>query len=300
MPAHVIDKGLPSTGLLAHVLVAKYADHLPLYRQEKIFERAGMKLARSTLADWVGTSGVHLQPLAEALRQAILTHGVVHADETPVQMLKPGTNKTHRAYLWAYAPGAFEDLKAVVYDFTEGRAGEHARAFLGDWQGSLVCDDYSGYKACFTQGMAEIGCMAHARRKFFELHASSKSQLAEQALRYIGELYEVERQVKEVGREDRRRIRQAKARPLADALQAWMLAQRARVPDGSATAKALDYSLKRWMALTRYLDDGQLPIDNNWIHAAIGMNMVMPPPGLCRLAPVRPHITKNWVEKLAA
>lgn len=268
-PAHVIDKGLPSTGLLAHVLVAKYADHLPLYRQERIFERAGMKLARSTLADWVGISGVHLQPLADALRQAILAHRVVHADETPVQMLKPGTKKTHRAYLWAYTSGAFEDLKAVVYDFTEGRAGEHARTFLGDWQGSLICDDYSGYKACFTQGVTEIGCMAHARRKFYELHASNKSQLAEQALHYIGQLYEIERQVKSLDTEERRRIRQEQARPLADALQTWMLAQRERVPDGSATAKALDYSLKRWAALTRYLDDGQLPIDNNHIEQQI-------------------------------
>lgn len=117
----------------------------------------------------------------------------------------------------------------------------------------------------FTQGVTEIGCMAHARRKLFDLHASSKSPLAEQALHYIGQLYEVERQVKDLGAEERRRIRQEKAKPLADALHAWMQAQQARVPDGSATAKAFDYSLKRWVALTRYLDDGQLPIDNNYI-----------------------------------
>ncbi len=277
VPAHVIDKGMASTGLLAQVLVAKYADHLPLYRQEKIFERAGMKLSRSTMAEWVGVCGVQLQPLADALREAILAHRVVHADETPVQMLKPGTKKTHRAYLWAYAPGAFEDLRAVVYDFTEGRAGEHARSFLGDWQGSLLCDDYVGYKACFTQGITEIGCMAHARRKFFDLHVSAKSQLAQQAVQYMGQLYEIERQVKDLTTEERRRRRQEQARPVADALHAWMLAQRERVPDGSATAKALDYSLKRWVALTHYLDDGQLPIDNNWIEnqirpIAIGRN----------------------------
>ena len=269
VPAHVIDKGLATTGLLAYVLVAKYLDHLPLYRLEQIFDRAGVSLSRSTLAQWVGVCGLQLQPLADALRQAILTHRVVHADETPVQMLKPGSKSTHRAYLWAYAPGAFEDLKAVVYDFTEGRAGEHARSFLGDWQGNLICDDYSGYKACFTQGVTEIGCMAHARRKFFDLHASNKSPLAEQALHYIGQLYEVERQVQDLSPDERRRIRQEKAKPLADALHAWMHAQRARVPDGSATAKAFDYSLKRWVALTRYLDDGQLPIDNNYIEQRI-------------------------------
>ena len=269
VPAHVIDKGMATTGLLAQVLVNKYADHLPLYRQEKIFERAGMKLSRSTLAQWVGACGVQLQPMVDALREAILAHRVVHADETPVQMLKPGDKKTHRAYLWAYAPGAFEDLRAVVYDFTEGRAGEHARAFFGDWQGKLICDDYVGYKKSFSEGITEIGCMAHARRKFFDLHVASKSQLAGQALKYIGMLYDTERQVKDLDAEHRRRWREEHARPVADALHAWMLAQRQRVPDGSATAKALDYSLKRWVALTRYLDDGQLPIDNNWIENQI-------------------------------
>jgi len=122
--AHIIDKGIPTTGLLAQVLVAKYADHLPLYRQERIFGRAGVAIPRSTLAQWVGVCGVQLQPLVDAMKAQILQHRVLHADETPVQMLKPGEGKTHRAYLWAYAPGAFEDMKGVVYDFCESRAGE--------------------------------------------------------------------------------------------------------------------------------------------------------------------------------
>ena len=132
VPAQIIDKGIPTAGLLAQVLVAKYADHLPLYRQETIFARAGMALPRSTLSAWVGMCGVHLQPLVDALKDEILSHAVLHADETPVAMLKPGNKKTHRAYLWAYAPGAFEDLKAVIYDFCESRAGAHARTFLGE------------------------------------------------------------------------------------------------------------------------------------------------------------------------
>ena len=132
VPAQIIDKGIPTAGLLAQVLVAKYSDHLPLYRQEGIFARAGLAIPRSTLGAWVGQCGVQLQPLVEALRQELLSCPVLHADETPVAMLKPGHKKTHRAYLWAYAPGAFEDMKAVVYDFCESRAGEHARAFLGD------------------------------------------------------------------------------------------------------------------------------------------------------------------------
>src|SRR3990167_6320256 len=173
---HVIDKGIPTTGLLAQVLVAKYADHLPLYRQEAIFGRAGLAIPRSTLAQWVGSCGVQLQPLVDALQAEILQREVLHADETPVPMLKPGAGKTHRAYLWAYAPGGFEDIKAVVYDFCESRAGENAKVFLGDWRGSLVCDDFSGYKQLMAQGVTEVGCLAHARRKFFDLHASNKSQ----------------------------------------------------------------------------------------------------------------------------
>lgn len=267
--AHVIDKGIPTTGLLAQVLVAKFADHLPLYRQEAIFARAGLGIARSTLAQWVGSCGVQLQPLVDALKADMLRRSVLHADETPVQMLKPGNGKTHRAYLWAYAPGAFEDLKAVVYDFCETRAGENARAFLGEWKGSLVCDDFAGYKAGFAHGVTEAGCLAHARRKFFDLHASSKSQVAESALQQIGMVYEIEREVQDLPADERQRIRQARSRPLLDALHRWMLLTRQKITDGSATAKALDYSLKRWVALTRFVDDGRLPADNNWIENQI-------------------------------
>ncbi|WP_122302213.1 IS66 family transposase, partial [Pseudomonas savastanoi] len=264
VPAQVIDKGIPTTGLLAHVMIAKFADHLPLYRQESIFGRAGLAIPRSTLAQWIGVTGVQLQPLVDALREVVLGQQVIHADETPVHMLMPGTKKTHRSYVWAYATSQFSDLAAVVYDFSPSRAGEHARNFLQDWRGKLVCDDFGGYKASFELGVTEIGCMAHARRKFFDLHVANKSQLAEQALHSIGGLYEVERQAKDMSDEDRWRLRQEMAVPIAEKLHEWMLAQRALVPEGSATAKALDYSLKRWVALTHYLDDGAVPIDNNW------------------------------------
>lgn len=277
VPAQIIDKGLPTSALLAQVLVAKYADHLPLYRQESIFGRSGYPIARSTLAQWVGVCGVQLQPLVDALKTTMLQSAVLHADETPVAMLKPGNKKTHRAYLWAYAPGAFENMKAVVYDFCESRAGEHARAFLGDWSGGLVCDDFSGYKASFGAAITEVGCMAHARRKFFDLHVSNKSEIAQQALTYVGQLYEVEREAKHLSAAERGRMRQDKSKPLVDALHQWMLLQRQRVTDGTATAKALDYSLKRWEALSRFVDDARLPIDNNWIEnqirpIAIGRN----------------------------
>ena len=264
VPAQVIDKGIPTAGLLAHVMIAKFADHLPLYRQESIFGRAGLAIARSTLAQWVGNCGVQLQPLVDALRDAVLAQHVIHADETPVSMLAPGEKKTHRAYVWAYATSQFSDVAAVVYDFSPSRAGEHARNFLQDWKGKLVCDDFGGYKASFELGVTEIGCMAHARRKFFELHATNKSQLAEQALRYIQLLYEIEHEVRDLEPDLRRRIRQEKAVPVMDVLHAWMITQRLLVHDGSAISKALDYSLKRWTALSRYLDDGAVPIDNNW------------------------------------
>ncbi|MGM8933639.1 IS66 family transposase [Pseudomonas neustonica] len=269
VPAQVIDKGIPTTGLLAQVLVAKYADHLPLYRQERIFGRAGLEIPRSTLAEWVGACGVQLQPLVDALRRELLTHPVLHADETPVSMLAPGKKKTHKAYVWAYCSTPFSELKATVYDFAPSRAGEHARAFLADWQGKLVCDDYSGYKAGFGKGIVEIGCMAHARRKFYDLHQANQSTLAAQALEYIGKLYEVERQAKDLPPDKRQAIREAKSRPLSDALHQWMIAHRTKVPDGSGTARALDYSLKRWEALTRYLDDGSVPIDNNRVENQI-------------------------------
>lgn len=269
VPAQIIDKGIPTSGLLAQVLVAKYLDHLPLYRQETIFGRSGYAIPRSTLAQWVGVCGVQLQPLVDALKNAMLQHSVLHADETPVAMLKPGNGRTHRAYLWAYAPGAFEELKAVVYDFCETRAGEHCRTFLGAWKGSLVCDDFGGYKAGFANGMTEAGCLAHARRKFFDLHVSNKSQIAAQALLYISQLYDVEREVKHLTTDERRHIRQTRSKPLADAFHQWMVLQRQKITDGSATAKALDYSLKRWVALTLFLGDGQLPIDNNWIENQI-------------------------------
>ena len=282
---HIIDKGIPTTGLLAQVLVAKYLDHLPLYRQEAVFERAGLAIARSTLAQWVGECGVQLQPLVDGLAAEMLEHTVLHADETPVAMLKPGHGKTHKAYLWSYCTTSFDPMKAVIFDFADSRGGQHVRDFLGltgkddapGWRGKLVTDDFSGYKACFELGVTEVGCMAHARRKFHELWANHGSRLGEQALKFFVKLYEVEREVQHLPAVERQAVRQEKSRPVVDALHQWLTQQRQKVPDGSATAKAIHYSLKRWPALTRYIDDGDLPIDNNWVEnqirpIAIGRN----------------------------
>jgi len=269
VPPQVIDKGVPTAGLLAQVLVAKYADHQPLYRQEGIFERAGVAIPRSTLAQWVGTCGVHLQPLVDALRAMLLERAVLHADETPVAMLKPGKGSTHRAYIWSYSSTQFDGMYAVVYDFAESRAAAHPKAFLEGWSGKLICDDYSGYKGLFAEGVTEIGCLAHARRKFNDLWVNHQSPLAEDALQLFGKLYDVEREVRELSAGERQRIRQLQSQPIADKLREWLLLQRQKATDGTAMAKAIDYSLGRWKALTRFLDDGALPIDNNWVENRI-------------------------------
>jgi transposase len=271
VPPHIIDKGIPTAGLLSQVLIAKYLDHAPLYRQESIFERAGLALPRSTLAQWVGACGVKLQPLIEAMKAQLLTRSVLHADETPVPMLKPGLGRTHRAYLWSYSTSEYDGLQTVIYDFADSRAGVHAREFLRDWSGKLVCDDYSGYKALFERGVIEIGCMAHARRKLHDLYANHRSDIAEEGLRYFAALYEIEREARELklDAEGRRQLRQQRSKPIAETLRQWLARQRGQVPDGSATAKAIEYSLGRWAALIRYLDDGDLPIDNNHIENRI-------------------------------
>ena len=266
---HLIDKGIPTTNLLAQVLISKYADHLPLYRQAQIYARAGVELPRSTLADWVGSCGVELEPLVDRLRACLLGHAVLHADETPVPMLSPGKKKTHRAYIWAYATARAAPIQGVVYDFQPTRSGKACRDFLGDWQGHLVCDDYQGYKAGFANGITEVGCWAHARRKFFDLAEHGNSPIADQALIYIGKLYDIEREIVEKPPDGRKRIREAQSRPIVEKLREWLIHQRTDLTDGTRTAKAIDYSLKRWEALTRYLDDGEIPIDNNWIENQI-------------------------------
>ncbi|MBS0399544.1 MAG: IS66 family transposase, partial [Proteobacteria bacterium] len=236
---HIIDKGIPTAGLLAQVLIAKYLDHQPLYRQEGIFARAGLALPRSTLAQWMGVCGVKLAPLVEAMKAQLLTRTVLHADETPVPMLKPGLGKTHRAYLWSYCSSEYDELPLVIYDFAEGRGGIHARQFLGQWSGKLVCDDYAGYKALFDRGVIEIGCMAPARRKLHDLYANHRSEIAAEGLRYFAALYEVEREARELhlDAQGRQRLREQRAKPIAEALRQWMTRQRGQVPDGSASAK---------------------------------------------------------------
>jgi transposase len=269
VPAHVIDKGIPTAGLLAHVLVAKFMDHLPLYCQEYIFERAGMVIARSTLAQWVGECGAQLQPLVNALADELRRHVVLRADETPVAMLKPGKGKTHKAYIWSYCTPSSNPVKAVVFEFCETRSGENVRDFLKletnqAWKGTLVTDGFSGYAGCIEKGVTSAQCMAHARRKFHELWVHHSSEIGKQALRFYQSLFRIEREIEETASDERRRTRQRKSRRILAVFHRWLIARRQLVPPGSATIKAIDYSLKRWTELTRFVDDGDVPISNNW------------------------------------
>lgn len=269
MPAQVIDKGIPAPGLLAQVVVAKHDDHLPLYRQSEIYARCGVQIPRSSMAQWIGICGVRLTPLAEALRDFIVGHDVVHADETPVKLLAPGKGKTSRAYVWVYRTTNFVAQRAVYYDFSTGRGGENARRVLQGFGGTLVSDDFSGYHALQSQGVTAALCMAHARRKLFEAHQFNGSPIAGQAVALIAKLYEIEREARELQPEARRLWRQQHAKPLAEALHAWLSEQRQQLAKADVTAKAIDYSLSNWRGLTHYLHDGQVPIDNNAAENAV-------------------------------
>ena len=270
IPPAVIDGGMAAVGLLAWVIVGKYLDHLPLYRLERIAARDGVTLARSTLAEWVGRIGVALQPLADRLTMLLLERPILHADETPVQQLDPGNGKTKRAYLWAYMSNRLETgPPIVVFDYQTSRSGAHARNFLGPWSGSLMVDDYGGYKMSFAQGVTELGCFAHARRKFFDLNEAQANPIAQEALLRIAMLYEIEGRGRTMSIAERTTLRQEEARPLLDSMHTWLKTTRLTVANGGATAKAIDYSLKRWPALSRYVESGALPIDNNPIENAI-------------------------------
>ncbi|MFC5582818.1 IS66 family transposase [Rhodanobacter terrae] len=263
----VIDRGIAAPDLLAQVLVAKYLDHLPLYRQEAICARRGIAISRSTLAEWLGACGVALQPLVGRMRDALLSLQALHADETPVGMLEPGRGKTHRSYLFAYRSGIGPSI--TVFDFCTSRSGQHARRFLGDYQGALMVDDYVGYKAMFAAGMAELGCWAHARRKFVDQHKASGSPIAREAIERIAVLYRIEAEAKRMSIDDRGAYRQNHAVPALQAIKTWLDDLRPQVAGNSGAANAIDYTLRRWPALAHYADDGAFPIDNNPIENGI-------------------------------
>lgn len=268
LPSRPIEKGRPGPGLLAHVLVNKYCDHLPLYRQSQIFEREGVDLDRSTLADWVGKCAALLEPLADAIQRHVLSGQAIFADDTPVSMLSPGAGKTRTARLWAYVrderPWASQSPPAAFYRFSRDRKGEQPTGHLKDYSGWMHADGYTGFNELYRSGrIREVACMAHIRRKFVDVFKSQGSAIAEEAIKRIASLYGIEKEVRGQPPEARVEIRQEKAKPLVDDLEDWLGAQLPKISGKSELAKAIRYGLTRMKKLRPYLDHGFLEADNN-------------------------------------
>jgi transposase len=273
-PSRPIERGMAGPGLLAHVLVSKYADHLPLYRQAEIYARAGVELERSTLADWVGAASGLLEPLVEGLRGYVMAADKLHADDTPVPVLAPGTGKTKTGRLWTYVrddrPAGDSAAPAVWFAYSPDRRGEHPQQHLTKFCGTLQADAYAGFNQLYESGrIQEAGCWAHVRRKFYDLEQAHSSPIAREALERIAALYAIEGAIRGRPPNERREVRQARARPLLESLHAWLESCLSKLSRKSETTAAVKYALGLWEALVRYADDGRLEIDNNAAERAL-------------------------------
>jgi transposase len=279
MPSLPIERGRPGPGLLAHVLVGKYADHLPLYRQSEIYAREGVDLDRSTLADWIGRAAWLLDPLVAALGREAMDGATLHADDTPVPVLDPGRGRTKTGRLWAYVrderPHGGAAPPAAFYRYSPDRKGERPREHLKGFAGFLHADGYAGFDGLYapapdgTVRIHEVGCWAHARRKFHDVFQATASPIAKQALERIAALYAIEAEIRGRAPEARREARQARAGPQLADLKTWFETTAARLSAKSELAQAIRYAFARWTALTRYRDDGRLEIDNNAAERAL-------------------------------
>jgi transposase len=273
-PPRPIERCLAGPALLAHVLAAKYANHIPLNRQSEIYAREGVELDRSTLAGWVGASSRLLAPLVEAVRRHVMAGRKVHADDTPVPVLSPGRGRTKIGRLWTYVrddrPAGVHTAPAVWFAYSPDRKGEHPRHHLKGFRGVLQADAYAGFGHLYDRGnIHEAACMAHARRKYHDIHEVHPSPITTEALDRIGALYGIEREIRGQTAEQRREFRQARAKPLLDQFHRWLEQKLATLSAKSDTAMAIRYSLSRWRALTRYLDDGLIEIDNSSAERAL-------------------------------
>jgi transposase len=273
-PSRPIERALPTPGLLAQVIVAKYADHTPLYRQHGIYQRAGVELERATLAQWVGHAARLLAPLAGAVGQHVLSAQKVHTDDTPVPVLDPGRGRTKTGRLWTYVrddrPAGSRAPPAVWYRYSPDRQGRHPRTHLGDFTGILQADGYAGYGSLYATGQVlEAACWAHVRRKFYDLYVADRSPIAVEAIRRIGLLYAIEREVRGRLPEERLTVRQARATSILEELHVWLSAVLLTVSAKSNLAIAIKYALVRWQALIRFQADGRIEIDNNTAERSI-------------------------------
>ena len=282
-PSRPIARGIAGAGLLAHILVAKYADHLPLYRQSQIYAREGVELTRSTLADCVGGAAALLDPLVDALARYVVSSPTLHGDDTPVPVLEPGRGKTRTGRLWTYVrdgrPWGDSAAPAVLLRYSPDRRGEHPAAHLKRFTGILHADGYAGFERLYQEHndpsepkdprIREAACWAHVRRKFYDIHEANRSPVAAEALVRVGKLYEIEQSIRGRPPEERRAARQARAGPLLEQLHAWFETTLMQLSTKSALAMAIRYALARWAALVRYRDDGRIEIDNNAAERAL-------------------------------
>ncbi|WP_298281073.1 IS66 family transposase [uncultured Bradyrhizobium sp.] len=273
-PARLIEGGLPTEATVAQVLVSKYADHLPLYRQAQIYARQGIALDRSTLADWVGHAAFHLRPLHERLLTVLRARSKLFADETTVPVLDPGRGRTKTGQLWAYAaddrPWGGLDPPGIAYVYAPDRKAERLFSHLAGFKGVLQVDGYNAYPKLAERGEVELAfCWVHMRRNFYELATAGPAPIASEALKHIAAFYAIEKEIRGRNAEERRLVRQQKSRPLADAFEVWLRAKLALISQKIKLAEAIRYALSRWQGLTRFIDDGRIELDNNTVERSI-------------------------------
>ena len=273
-PARLVEGGIPTEATIAHVLVSKYADHLPLYRQSQIYARQGVNLDRSTLADWVGKAAFLLKPIHERLFERLKASNKLFADETTAPVLDPGRGRTKTGQLFAYArddrPWGGADPPGVAYLYASNRQAEQPMRHLAGFVGVLQVDGYAGYRMVAERNAVILAfCWSHVRRRFYELAQSGPAPIASEALQRIGELYRIEAEIRGRSPDERRACRQQRSRPIADALEPWLRDKLALVSQKSKLAEAIRYALSRWAGLARFLDDGRIEIDNNVVERSI-------------------------------
>jgi transposase len=273
-PERAIAKGLATPNLLSQVLVAKYCDHTPLYRQSQIFARHGVAIDRSTLAGWVGGACWWLEALQERLAAHVFASTKLFADDTPVPVLDPGRGRTKTGRLWVYVrddrPWDGPDPPAALYLFSPDRKGERPAAHLERFRGTLQVDGYAGFERLTDGGRVTLAaCWAHARRKFYELAEATGSPIATEALARIAALYRIEADIRGQSADERRATRQTRSRPLIAAMKPWLERELTRIPGRSKLAEAIRYALSRWAALSLFLDDGRVELDTNPVERAI-------------------------------
>jgi transposase len=273
-PERPIAKGLATPGLLAHVLVAKYCDHLPLYRQSQIFARQSVEIDRSTLANWVGGACWWLEPLQARLAEHVFASQKLFADDTPIPVLDPGRGRTKTGRLWVYArddrPWSGADPPAAVYFYSPDRRAERPASHLTNFKGVVQVDGYPGFERLSDGGDIKLAaCWSHTRRKFYEVHQATSSPIAAEALRRIAELYAIETAIRGQTAAGRQSVRQSKSLPLVTVMKAWLETQLTLIPPRSGLADAIRYALTRWSALCSFLDDGRIELDTNTVERAI-------------------------------